>query len=170
MQLQVESSESDGTGSEMGSNLNGSRKKGKRRKNRPSGKCKIIISLFSRIGANVTKAEGELHLNAQLHTRSISSSEEYHTSQRDHSIRKRRLKQRDQSTGLHLPPELRSSSRLASKSAVYQFSETSSEDSESHPTYSYVEQSHDSPAIDIVLTHRRKDVNSKQRLYLNGRS
>ena len=111
--------------------------------------------------ANFTQAEGEIISAMQQNTRLASSSEEYHTSQQNFSARKRVLKQRDRSSGFRLPPELRSSSRLASKSAVYQFSETSSEDSGSYPAYSYVELNDDSPAIDVVLTHRCKDGGSK---------
>ena len=111
--------------------------------------------------ANIMVAESELALNIHRVTGSASSSEEFHTSRRSLSARKKGLKQRDRSSGLNLLPELRSSSRLASKSAVYQFSETSSEDSGSYPAYSYAELNDDSPAIDVVLTHRRKDGDSK---------
>lgn len=55
-----------------------------------------------------------------------------------------------------IPPDVRTSTRLASKAAVYQFS-SSEDDYEYAPALQTAEIDEDRPAIDVILTYRKKE-------------
>ena len=108
----------------------------------------------------VKVATSRLNEHAHEDHRSDSSSDEYYTSRKSGSIKSKLVRQRTKNAGFDIPPDVRSSSRLAAKSATYQFSE-SSEIEEEPLSYIYVDPNDDRPAIDIVLTHRWKRSHGK---------
>lgn len=85
-----------------------------------------------------------------------TNSDEYVGTYRVASNRKpnKRVKHDDENELLDLPPDLRTSTRLAKKTANYQFLSSSDDEYNHTPAYTTAEATAEGPSIDTVLTYK----------------